>query len=78
MRYSLPQEPNIREELARNLALESSHLGLGSEARAYRLEEIRAREEHLLGAISRDLSGIRSIMISLDVCEHLGTWFSAC
>lgn len=51
MRYSLPQEPNIREELARNLALESSHLGLGSEARAYRLEEIRAREEHLLGAI---------------------------
>lgn len=51
MRYSLPQEPNIREELSRNLALESSHLGLGTESRAYRLEEIRAREEHLLGAI---------------------------
>jgi hypothetical protein len=51
MRYSLPQEPNIREELARNLALESSRLGLGSDSRAYRMEEIRAREEHLRGAI---------------------------
>lgn len=50
MRYSLPAEPNIREELARNLALESSRLGLSSESRAYRMEEIRAREEDLLAA----------------------------
>lgn len=51
MRYSLPSEPNIREELARNLALESSRLGLALESRVYRMEEIRAREEHLLAAV---------------------------
>jgi len=50
MVHSLPSEPNLREEIARNLALESAALGLYSESRKYRMAEIRAREEHLLSA----------------------------
>ena len=50
--YSLPREPNMREELARNLSVESSRLGLSQEARRYRIAEIRAHEEHLRAAIS--------------------------
>lgn len=50
-RHSFPSEPNLREELARNLALESSRLGLSSEARQFRMTEIQAGEAHLLAAI---------------------------
>ncbi len=50
--YSLPTEPNLREELTRNLSVESSRLGLSREARRYRMAEIHAREQHLLAAIS--------------------------
>ena len=50
MVYSLPSEPNLREEITRNLALESAALGLSSESRKYRMAEIHAREEHLLSA----------------------------
>lgn len=49
--HSLPPEPNLREALARNLFLESSRLGLSSQARQYRLAEIHAREDHLRAAI---------------------------
>ena len=49
--HSLPREPNIREALARNLYVESSRLGLASDARKYRMAEIRAREDHLAQAI---------------------------
>lgn len=52
MEYNLPSEPNLREELARSLSIESSRLGLSREARRYRISEIRAHEEHLLAAIS--------------------------
>jgi hypothetical protein len=48
--HSLPPEPNLREALARNLSLESSRLGLSSEACQYRMTEVRAREEHLRAA----------------------------
>lgn len=51
LRHSLPPEPNLREDLSRNLALESSRLGLAAEARLYRMSEIRAREEHLKSAV---------------------------
>ena len=51
MEYSLPTEPNLREELARNLSVESSHLGLAKESRRYRIAEIHAHEEHLKAAI---------------------------
>lgn len=49
--HCFPSEHNLREEITRNLAIESSSLGLAREARRYRMEEIRAHEEHLLAAI---------------------------
>lgn len=52
MEHSLPSEPNIREELARNLSVESRSLGLGRQAGEYRSAEIRARERHLRSAVS--------------------------
>jgi hypothetical protein len=51
MRHSLPQEPNLREELAANLAVEASALGHPKEARAFRMCAIGAREENLKAAI---------------------------
>lgn len=74
MRYSLPSEPNIREELARNLALESSRLGLASEARAYRMEEIRAREEHLLAAVLGRSQWYRDHYDSVGRLQAFGNW----
>lgn len=50
MFYMLPSEPNLREEISRNLALESAALGLYSESRKYHMAEIGAREEHLKSA----------------------------
>lgn len=47
----LPSEPNLREDLARNLSLESSRLGLSAEARRYRMEEIKGRERNLWEAV---------------------------
>ena len=49
--HLLPSEHNLREQITRNLAIESSNLGLSREARSYRMAEIRAREEHLLSAV---------------------------
>ncbi len=49
--YCLPSEPNLREEITRNLAIESSNLGLAKEARSYRMEKIRAHEKHLWAAV---------------------------
>ncbi len=51
LEHSLPQEPNLREDLARNLAVETASLGFPREARAYRMCQIRAREEHLKAAV---------------------------
>lgn len=47
MEHSLPPEPNVREELCRNLARQSSLLGLSDDARQYRKLETEARECHL-------------------------------
>jgi hypothetical protein len=44
----LPSEQNLREDLCRSLHAESKHLGLWSQARKYRLEELRAYEKNLL------------------------------
>ena len=52
LEHSLPQEPNLREELARNLSLESSRLGRSSDARQYRITEIQAREADLRAAVA--------------------------
>lgn len=49
--YSLPKEPNLREDLCANLAAEASALGRSQDARKYRIAKIEAREEHLLAAV---------------------------
>jgi len=54
MELSLPQEPNLREDLARNLAVETARLGFPGETRAFRMCQIRAREEHLKAAVRGD------------------------
>ena len=51
---SLPQEPNLREELSRNLALEASRVGQAEDAKAFRLCQIRSREEDLRAAMKGD------------------------
>lgn len=51
LQHCLPSEANLREDLARNLSLESTHLGLSAEARRYRMAEIRAREANLRAAV---------------------------
>jgi hypothetical protein len=48
--HSLPQEPNLREALAHNLAREAARLGDAAQAQAYRFEQVSAREAHLIGA----------------------------
>ncbi len=52
MEHSLPGEPNLRRDLARNLSLEAIEGGRAREARAYRRCEIRAREDHLWAALT--------------------------
>jgi len=54
MVYSLPSEPNLREDLARNLRIEAARLGLSSEAGRYRDIEIRAMEAQLWAAVIRE------------------------
>ncbi len=49
--HCMPSEPNLREELARNLYLASSELGLSGDARRYRMEEIWAREDNYWAAV---------------------------
>ena len=57
--HCFPSEHNLREELTRNLAIESSNLGLSREARNYRMAEIRAHEKHLLAAVKGDSNWYR-------------------
>ncbi len=44
---SIPQEPNLREALAHDLAREAAKLGHAAPAKAYRLVEVAAREANL-------------------------------
>ena len=53
MEFSLPREPNLREDLCRNLSIESRRMGLSRQARAFRIAEIKAHEEHLWAAVWR-------------------------
>lgn len=48
--HSLPTEPNLREQIAHNLARESAALGDSRNARAYRLCQVKAREAHYVAA----------------------------
>ena len=51
LNHSLPSEPNLREELARNLAIEAEAAGEYLEANRYRRLEIKAREQNWLAAV---------------------------
>lgn len=68
LEHSLPREPNLREELARGLAISSDALGLNLDGRRYRLAAIQAREEHLRAAVlsnsewyQRHYAGLRKL-----------------
>lgn len=54
MLLNLPPEPNLKEEICRNLATETARLGHLYDARAFRMKEIQSREENwklaMLGA----------------------------
>ena len=76
--HCLPSEHNLREEITRNLTIESSKLGLAREARSYRMEEIQAHEKHLLAAVKgnsdwyqkhydslRRIGALRQLLLSL-------------
>lgn len=52
MEHSLPSAPNLKEQLCRNLAIQSADLGLSDETRRYRRLEVEAREEHLWNGIT--------------------------
>ena len=60
MRHNLPPQPNLKEELARNLAIESSTAGLSGDRRSYRLAQIEAHQAHLWAAIRGDSAWYRS------------------
>ena len=60
IQLSLPQEPNICEELCKNLAEEAAKLGHREQASLFRLREIRAREENLRAAFSGATEWYRS------------------
>ena len=60
MEHSLPPEANLREELARGLAIASDSLGLQDNGRRYRLAAIQADEEHLRAAVFSQSEWYRS------------------
>lgn len=72
--HCLPSEHNLREEITRNLAIESSNLGHAREARSYRMAEIRAHEEHLLSAVKGNSNWYREHYDSLRRIEALVQW----
>ena len=72
--YCFPSEPNLREEITRNLAIESAGLGLAREARSYRMAEIRAHEKHLLSAVKANSSWYREHFDFTRRMEALFQW----
>lgn len=60
MEYSLPHAPNLREQLCKNLAIQSADLGLSDESRRYRRKEVSAREENLWKGFVSDSDWYRS------------------
>ena len=72
--HCFPSEPNLREEITRNLSIESTNLGLAKEARNYRMAEIQAHEENLLSAVRGDSNWYREHYDSLKRIEALIQW----
>ena len=73
--HNLPSEPNLREDLARNLSVESSRLGLSREARSYRMAEIQAHEQHLKAAFQGSSQWYRDHFDSLARVQVFAQWF---
>ena len=59
LQHSLPSEPNLREELARNLAIAAAGSGMAADARQYRLTAIEALQEHLSAGVQGDSTWYR-------------------
>ena len=72
LEHSLPPEANLREELARGLAIASDSLGLRVDVRRYRLAAIQAQEEHLRAAVLSDSEWYRSHFSGLRRWKALG------
>lgn len=51
LKLNMPLEPNLREEIAHNLAVETERLGFYAESAAFRWDEIQSREQNLLLAL---------------------------
>lgn len=72
IRHSLPQEPNLREDLARNLSVEATARGFPSEARLFRMCAIRSKEEHLEAAFKGESDWYRQ---HFDILRRIGAFF---
>jgi len=73
MQLSLPKEPNLRQDVARNLAIESAKLGYPDDARLYRMCAITAREQDLKLAMTGATEWYRQ---HYDVIRRIGAFFS--
>lgn len=72
LEHSLPREPNLREQLARGLAISSDALGVQADGRRYRLAAIKAREEHLRAAVLSNSEWYQSHYAGLRKLKALG------
>jgi hypothetical protein len=48
LRLNMPSEPNLRQEIAHNLAIETERMGFYAESADFRWDEIQSREQDLL------------------------------
>ena len=74
MEDSLPRIPNLREQLCRNLAIQSADLGLSDETRRYRRLEVEAREEHLWKGITSESNWYRTHFTGSRKFRAVGQW----
>lgn len=72
MEHNLPQQPNIREELARVLGGVAADLGFPKDARKYRMCQIRSREENLKAAVKGSSQWYRD---HYDFLRRVGAFF---
>ena len=71
MHSSLPDEPNLCMDICQNLALESSKLARRDDARLYRIEVMKAREQHLLNAVRGESAWYQDHFMGFAKCRAL-------
>ena len=74
-RFCLPTEYNLRKEITRNLAIESSKLGLAREARKYRIEKVEIHEKDLWARVIGDSRWYREHYGFPERLNALWRWF---